>query len=156
MHDNRPTEPPDDEGPEACPVCAAENVDAEGEYLLPSGHCSEFCVEHDGHGSYSWRDVEVARYVGEEDCGVYYSAGQGPKGWYYTTVVDSPGNMDYITTDDGPHDTEDAAWAAGKAAAMDWCFDNDVEDHDGLCGGSECVELSGANDCPVCCGRVPG
>jgi len=128
FRDTRPTEPDESSGiPEECPVCKRENADDDGELLLPSGHCSQFCEGHDEHGSYSWRGMDYAAgYVGDGECGVYYGVGEGPRGWYVTTVVDFPGNCDTMTSDDGPYESELDATAAGQSAGTDWCMDNEV------------------------------
>jgi hypothetical protein len=75
-------------------------------------------------------NVEYADYVGDEDDGCYYQAGQGPGGnWYVTVVVDcGTGSfcMDLVT-DEGPYPSEEQAKMAGRDAACDWCHDNDVD-----------------------------
>ena len=131
--DSRPTEPDESSGiPEECPVCKGDNADDDGELLLPSGCCSEFCEGHAEHGSYSWRGVDYASYIGDEQDGVYYSWGEGPKGWYVTTVVDcdSAGFVETMTEDDGPYESAEAAELAGKDAGMEWCFDNQIDFED--------------------------
>lgn len=130
MRDSRPTEPDESSGiPEECPVCKRDNADDEGELLLPSGHCTEVCAGHSEHGSYSWRGVDNADgYIGDEADGVYYSVGQGPDGWYLTTVVDcdSAGFVDTMTSDDGPYKSEAEAICGGKDAGIEWCMFNEV------------------------------
>lgn len=128
-YDSRPTEPDESSGiPEECPICKGDNADEDGELLRPTGNCSEQCDEYAEHGSYSWRGVDYAGYVGDEQDGVYYSVGQGPKGWYVTTVVDcdTGGFVETMTEDDGPYDSELDATAAGQSAATEWCLFNEV------------------------------
>ena len=129
IRDSRPTEPDESSGiPEECPVCKGDNADEDGELLRPTGNCSDQCDGYAEHGSYSWRGVDYASYVGDEQDGVYYSVGQGPKGWYVTTVVDSDtgGFVDTMHEDDGPYESEEAALLGGKDAGVEWCLTNEV------------------------------
>ncbi len=73
-------------------------------------------------------DADRAEYVGDEEDGVYYLVSEGADGWYMTAVVDcdSAGFVADLYTDEGPYETEDAALAAGKGAAIDWCINNQV------------------------------
>jgi hypothetical protein len=74
-------------------------------------------------------DVDEATYLGDGDDGCYYDAAQGPDGkWYASVLVDceTAGFVDTIVSDDGPHDTYEAAMAAGGVWASDWCTDNRV------------------------------
>ena len=77
---------------------------------------------------------DPAAYVGDEDDGVYVGVGEGPDGWYASTVVDSNTGsfVDSLVTDDGPYETREKALEAGKSQAVEWCLDNQVswEDDD--------------------------
>jgi hypothetical protein len=129
MRDGRPTEPDESDCiPEECPVCKRDNADEEGELLFPSGHCSELCEGKAEHGSYSWRGADYASYIGDEQDGVYYSVGQGPDGWYLTTVVDCDTGhfVDTMDDDDGPYESELEATAGGQSAGTEWCMFNEV------------------------------
>ncbi len=68
-------------------------------------------------------------YVGDENDGVYVGVGEGPDGWYVSTVVDSNTGsfVDNLVMDDGPYPTEAEALEAGKNQAIEWCLDNGVE-----------------------------
>ena len=128
VYDNRPTEPPDDDLPEECPICKRKNFDEEtGDFLLPSGHCSEHCARHDEEGSYSPVDFDTADYIGSGENGVYYAVGEGPDGWYLSTTVDSSSFTDTLTKDDGPYKTEEEAKEGGRSAAVEWCVTNQVD-----------------------------
>jgi hypothetical protein len=73
-------------------------------------------------------DVDEAEYIGGEEDGVYYQTAEGPDGWYMTAVVDcdTGGFCDNLTTDDGPHDSDNEARAAGIYLAVEWCSENAV------------------------------
>lgn len=74
-------------------------------------------------------DVDYAKYLGNEEDGVYYDVAKGPDGWYASAMVDcNSGNFcDSLLEDAGPFDTKAAAWAAGYDLALQWCADNDVD-----------------------------
>jgi hypothetical protein len=129
MRDGRPTEPDESEGiPEECPVCKRDNADDEGELLFPSGCCSEFCEGKAEHGYYAMVDMEHGRYIGSGRDGIYYAAGQGPDGWYLSTLVDcDTGHFcDGVLFDDGPYKSEADAWQGGRDSAVEWCTENNV------------------------------
>jgi hypothetical protein len=130
MRDGRPTEPDESSGiPEECPVCKRDNADDEGELLFPSGHCSEFCEGHSENGVYALVDMEYARYIGNGRDGVYYATGQGPDGWYVSTLIDcETGSFcDKLWLDDGPYESEEAAAQGGKDGSIEWCTENRID-----------------------------
>jgi hypothetical protein len=70
--------------------------------------------------------MDNAGWVGDEESGVHYGVGEGPDGWYVTTVVDFPGNCDTMCSDDGPYESKEAATMSGKNQGISWCLDNHV------------------------------
>jgi len=130
MHDTRPTEPPEWDIPEQCPVCKRDNANEEGDPLCSDdpAFCSEHCLRHYSDGCYALVNVVSADYVGDEIDGCYVSVGQGPDGWYNSVLVDcdSAGFVDSLYIDAGPSATEPEALQAGRDAASDWCIENSV------------------------------
>lgn len=87
-------------------------------------------------------DIDEATYVGDEEDGAYYLAGEGPDGWYVTVLVDCNTShfTDEIVTDDGPYATREAAEMGGKNAAYGWCGDNGVEVDDDESGEAQSID----------------
>ena len=64
--------------------------------------------------------ADDAKYVGDEEDGVYYQTAEGPDGWYVTAVVDcnSTHFVETLLDDDGPYETEADAENVGHAFAV--------------------------------------
>jgi hypothetical protein len=119
------------EGPEECPNCGGPNHDEEtGDPVCKEApdFCCVACERKMETGAYSIVSFDDAKYVGDDEDGVYYQAAEGPDGWYVSTVVDcnTSGFCEGYITDDGPYPTEAEAVQAGHDSASEWCFDNKI------------------------------
>jgi hypothetical protein len=124
------------EPPEECPVCKRPNWDEEKDEAVCE-ECPDFCSEHCARkysdGQYATIMVDKgARYLGSDVDGGYYQVGEGPDGWYVSNLIDSDtgGFVDSLVTDDGPYETEEKAWQAGRDGIADWCIENGVNYED--------------------------
>lgn len=71
-------------------------------------------------------NLDSAEYVGDGENGVYYDIGMYDDDWYVSAVVDTPHFVDFMFKDDGPYEGRREALAAGRVAAGDWCYENNV------------------------------
>jgi len=133
MREREPQYPPEYDEPEAleCP-CGRPNVKDDEEtplYDPDPAFCCEGCYRRYGtdDGAYALVDFDnPAAYVGGEE-GVYVGVGEGPDGWYVSTIVDCNAYCGEMTTDDGPYPSEAEATKAGTYGAADWCLENEIE-----------------------------
>jgi hypothetical protein len=78
--------------------------------------------------------VDEAEYVGDSHDGVYvqaaeYTGDEREHGWYVSGLVDSDTGsfVDVLFADDGPYPDQASAMEAGRSAAIEWCYANDVD-----------------------------
>jgi len=77
--------------------------------------------------------VDEAEYVGDSHDGVYVQAAEHTDkdhtGWYVSGLVDSDTGsfVDVLFADDGPYPDQASAMEAGRSAAIEWCYANDVD-----------------------------
>lgn len=78
--------------------------------------------------------VDEAEYVGDSHDGVYvqaaeYTGDEHEHGWYVSGLIDSDTGhfVDVLFADDGPYPDQASAMEAGRSAAIEWCYANDVD-----------------------------
>jgi hypothetical protein len=72
-------------------------------------------------------DWDDAEYVGDADNGVYYGAMHKGKTWWALATVDSnTGGFTDSLVAEGGYRSRRAALIAAKDAALEWCYNNDV------------------------------
>ncbi len=132
MHDNRPTEPPEFDVPDECPTCKRINHNPESGDPVCESHapfCCDGCARKYHLDRYAVVSVGGgASYVGDGNDGGYYQSGEGPDGWYVSSIIDSDTGsfVDAYITDDGPYPTEAMADQAGGDGIRNWCIENGV------------------------------